>query len=74
MLCDVHLPLMAQLSRLAVSQVLCNGEAMWQLASEGQVPADAFPVGITSDGERLYVGRVFHDGTLTPGKVNTSSF
>jgi hypothetical protein len=47
---------------------------MWQNASEGHVPADAFPVGTTTDGERLYVGRVFHDGTLTPGKVNKSIF
>jgi hypothetical protein len=47
---------------------------MWQNASDGHVPADALPVGTTRDGERLYVGRVFHDGTLTPGKVNTSTF
>jgi hypothetical protein len=47
---------------------------MWQNASDGHVPADALPVGTTRDGERLYVGRVFHDGTLTPGKVNTSAF
>jgi hypothetical protein len=52
-----------------VPQVLCGVEAMWQNASEGHVPADALPVGTTRDGERLYVGRVFHDGTLTPGKV-----
>ncbi|PNF39128.1 hypothetical protein B7P43_G01349 [Cryptotermes secundus] len=52
-------------------EVLCGGEAMWQVASDGQVPTNAFPVGSTRDGERLYVGRVFHDGTITPGKVNS---
>lgn len=53
-------------------EVLCGGEAMWQVASDGQVPTNAFPVGTTRDGERLYVGRVFHDGTITPGKVHPS--
>jgi hypothetical protein len=57
-----------------VPQVLCGEDAMWQNASEGHVPADAFPVGTTRDGERLYIGRVFHDGTLTPGKVNMFIF
>jgi hypothetical protein len=47
---------------------------MWQTDREGHVPADALPVGTTREGERLYVGRVFHDGTLTPGKVNMLIF
>jgi hypothetical protein len=44
---------------------------MWQTAGEGHVPEDAFAAGMTKEGEKLYVGRVFHDGTLTPGKVGT---
>jgi hypothetical protein len=52
-------------------QVLCNVESIWQTARDGEVPSGALSVGSTCDGERLYVGRVFHDGTLTPGKVHT---
>lgn len=52
-------------------QVLCHGTAMWQTASEGNVPEEALAAGMTKEGERLYVGRVFHDGTLTPGKVRS---
>jgi len=44
---------------------------MWQSASDGNVPEEAFVAGMTKEGEKLYVGRVFHDGTLTPGKVRT---
>jgi hypothetical protein len=44
---------------------------MWQAASEGHVPEEALAVGMTKEGEKLYVGRVFHDGTLTPGKVRS---
>jgi hypothetical protein len=44
---------------------------MWQTASEGHVPEEALAAGMTKEGEKLYVGRVFHDGTLTPGKVRT---
>jgi hypothetical protein len=53
-------------------EVLCYGIAMWQTASEGHVPEEALTVGMTKEGEKLYVGRVFHDGTLTPGKVHCS--
>jgi hypothetical protein len=44
---------------------------MWQTASDGNVPVEALAVGMTKEGEKLYVGRVFHDGTLTPGKVRS---
>jgi len=53
-------------------EVLCYGIAMWQTASDGNVPEEALAVGMTKEGEKLYVGRVFHDGTLTPGKVQCS--
>jgi len=52
-------------------QVLCNRVLMWVAASGRQVPDDALQAGTTSVGEALYVGRVFHDGILTPGKVHT---
>ena len=28
--------------------------------------------GCTSENEKLYIGRVFHDGTHTPGKIHPS--
>jgi len=45
---------------------------IWHEASGGVVPPGAVTVGTTADGERLYIGRVFHDGTLTPGKIHPS--
>lgn len=41
----------------------------WEYASGGNVPPEAIAVGQTVDGEKLYVGRALHEGTLTPGKV-----
>ncbi|KDR19911.1 Natterin-3 [Zootermopsis nevadensis] len=53
-------------------EVLCNVESLWKTARDGRVPPNALHVGCTKIGERLYVGRVSHDGTLTPGKVHPS--
>lgn len=44
----------------------------WVTASGGSVPSGAIQGGNTKTGERLYIGRVFHDGTLTIGKVHPS--
>lgn len=44
----------------------------WQFSSEGQVPPGAVEAGVTADGEKLYFGRVTHDGVTTPGKVTSS--
>ncbi|XP_067000960.2 uncharacterized protein [Anabrus simplex] len=46
-----------------------NGSMDWQKASDGDIPARAFPVGWTKMGEDVYVGRVPHQGTVTPGKI-----
>ncbi|XP_069697238.1 uncharacterized protein [Periplaneta americana] len=54
-------------------EVLLGGNLMWQGASGGQVPPGAVAVGQTANGEILYVGRVFHDATLTVGKVCTGN-
>ena len=43
---------------------------LWQNSSGGQVPPEAVAVGETLTGEKLYAGRVMHDGTLTLGKVS----
>lgn len=37
----------------------------------GNIPPGAFPAGQTENGEALYIGRVNHDGALTPGKVSS---
>ncbi|XP_049812753.1 natterin-4-like isoform X3 [Schistocerca nitens] len=52
--------------------VLGAGVAEWVPSSNGEVPDGAVPVGHTTDGETLYVARVQHDGTTTPGKVHQS--
>ncbi|KAL1132842.1 hypothetical protein AAG570_010794, partial [Ranatra chinensis] len=42
----------------------------WVHDRDGRVPAQALPVGHTTSGETLYMGRAHHMGTLTPGKVS----
>lgn len=41
----------------------------WQSFQGNHIPPSAIVVGSTVDGEKLYMGRALHDGTLTPGKV-----
>lgn len=53
-------------------EVLCNGNISWVSASFGNIPPNAVPAGNTSSGERLYVGRTHHEGSLTVGKVHPS--
>ncbi|KAK7871550.1 hypothetical protein R5R35_010350 [Gryllus longicercus] len=54
-------------------EVLCNWHAVaWQQSSGGHVPPRAIVGGHTANGERLYIGRVLHNGALTPGKVHGS--
>lgn len=43
----------------------------WEYSSNGKVPSNAVEAGVTADGEKLYYGRVTHDGCTTPGKVRT---
>nr|XP_018914912.1 PREDICTED: uncharacterized protein LOC109042558 [Bemisia tabaci] len=53
-------------------EVLCGPPVAWQIASRGAVPPHAIPVGQTPEGEQLYIGRTFHDGSMTPGKIHPS--
>ena len=46
---------------------------VWQNSQGGHVPKKAVVVGETASKEKLYAGRVLHDGTLTPGKVSLLS-
>lgn len=50
----------------------CSDRANWVPTSGGNIPAQALPAGETEDGEPLYVGRVAHEGAVTPGKIQPS--
>lgn len=52
--------------------VLCNGEVQWVNSCNGEIPAAGIEAGLTSKGEILYVGRAFHEGTVTVGKIHPS--
>ncbi|VVD05693.1 unnamed protein product [Leptidea sinapis] len=52
--------------------VLVPATFAWQFASGGNVPPGAVDAGVTPDGEKLYYGRVTHDGCTTPGKIQPS--
>ena len=54
-------------------QVLTNPNKSyfaWQLSSNGEVPLTAVQGGTESDGQKLYIGRVSHRGSLVIGKVH----
>ncbi|XP_049946038.1 natterin-3-like isoform X1 [Schistocerca serialis cubense] len=53
-------------------EVLCDGDPAWVMTSGGSVPDGAVPGGTTSEGERLFIGRVMHDGAFSVGKVQPS--
>lgn len=53
-------------------EVLVGFGFTWVSSGGGQVPGSAVATGTQSDGEPLYVGRAHFQGTLTPGKVQTS--
>ncbi|XP_045496696.1 uncharacterized protein LOC123695046 [Colias croceus] len=53
-------------------EVLVPAMFSWQFATGGSVPPGAVEAGVTADGEKLYYGRVTHDGCTTPGKIQES--
>jgi len=53
-------------------EVLCGEGYNWVGSASGHVPPNAVDAGQTSSGERLYIGRGSHHGSLTPGKVQPS--
>jgi len=55
-----------------VYEILCGDLYQWEPASGGSVPPRAMASGQTSDGEPLYIGRGFWEGSMTPGKVHPS--
>lgn len=50
-------------------QVLCEQRFDWVQAHGTNIPQNAVVGGQTSDGEPLYIGRVYHEGSNTVGKV-----
>lgn len=52
--------------------VLCFGNVSWIPSAGGTIPMNAVSGGVTRDGEALYVGRAYHEGSLTIGKVQPS--
>uniref|UniRef100_A0A182FHR1 Uncharacterized protein n=1 Tax=Anopheles albimanus TaxID=7167 RepID=A0A182FHR1_ANOAL len=53
-------------------EVLRYGAFVWEFATAGSVPDTAVKIGMTADGEPLYMGRAIHNGSQTPGKVQPS--
>ncbi|CAN7947008.1 unnamed protein product, partial [Ixodes hexagonus] len=55
-------------------QVLISNSSQlhWAPASDGELPFGAIQGGSCTSGERLYIGRTSHEGTLTIGKVHPS--
>ncbi|KAH8272559.1 hypothetical protein KR026_006266, partial [Drosophila bipectinata] len=53
-------------------EVLTGDHFSWVPASGGEVPPFALRVGQTADGEALFIGRGYFQGSLTPGKVHPS--
>lgn len=51
-------------------QVLVSQDIAWKYAHDGNIPPQAMVVGHTDSGENLYLGRAYHEGTITPGKVS----
>lgn len=51
----------------------CDDESLrWEPSSLGRFHANAIPGGRTAVGETLYIGRAWHNGALTPGKIHSS--
>lgn len=49
-----------------------GAEFVWLPSSDGAVPCGAIQGGTCESGERLYIGRTFHNNTITIGKVHPS--
>ncbi|RWS21267.1 uncharacterized protein B4U80_05885 [Leptotrombidium deliense] len=54
-------------------QVLVSNYGLkWKHAKDGHVKKRAIMGGCTADGEPLFIGRAYHDGSLVIGKVHPS--
>lgn len=48
------------------------GHIEWRRAYDGLIPDGGLPAGHTSEGEPLFVGRAYHEGSWVVGKVQRS--
>ncbi|XP_037938754.1 uncharacterized protein LOC119671937 [Teleopsis dalmanni] len=53
-------------------QVLAGAGFLWTSCDNGSIVPGAIPAGHTADGETLYVGRAYHAGSLSIGKIHPS--
>ncbi|XP_065163402.1 natterin-3-like [Atheta coriaria] len=53
-------------------EVLCERRFQWVRTSGGNIPHNAVCGGQTSGGEKLYIGRAYHNSSNTVGKVHPS--
>ncbi|XP_044262834.1 uncharacterized protein LOC123010199 [Tribolium madens] len=53
-------------------QVLCKQYFEWVQSHAGHLPPGAVQGGHTSEGEPLYIGRAYHEGSQTIGKIHPS--
>ncbi|XP_022127275.2 protein TonB [Pieris rapae] len=69
-----YIPYAGKEVRVHNFEVLCTNpnKVRWIPSSNGAVPPGAIPAGNTQNAEPLYIGRVRHKGSLTPGKVHPS--
>jgi Protein of unknown function (DUF3421) len=52
--------------------LVSSGETNWVAARDGRVPQNALQAGHSEQGETLFIGRVFHNGSMIVGKVQPS--
>ncbi|OWR42172.1 putative farnesoic acid O-methyltransferase [Danaus plexippus plexippus] len=67
-----ELPFLRVLRRSLRTNTRCESTYQWVPARGGSVPANALKAGMTKSGKTLYMGRLNHLNSLTPGKVHPS--
>lgn len=54
-------------------EVLCHAKGYkWKKSRNGEVVSGAFEAGLSEQGEKLYVGRINHEGSLCLGRIQAS--
>jgi Protein of unknown function (DUF3421) len=53
-------------------QILCGGNFSWIPSGSGMAHANAVVGGRTQEGEILFIGRIYQEGSTTPGKIRPS--
>lgn len=51
---------------------LCHSKLQWADCTNGVIPENAFIGGHTESGEKLYIGKCYHNGNVVVGKVQKS--